>query len=547
MIRSGCREVSGSSIRIKSRHRCIDLRGKKVEGDILLVVREGGRLPWLRLDNATIDGSIHIQGEDMGGVPMTLPKGAVAQIEGRGLSLSGDLRIERVGVAGILLNNARIGGDLRLTSAHVSSLEDAQCRADRADAIRLRDARIEGSLFIRGDKAARRGTVDGRIFVAGGRIGGAVEFAGIDFTRAKIGASSKEAVKVLTLANANIGGDLGWLDNQALGGACNIQGHVNIDSCHVGGRLRIAVRTTGNTKFSLKACEVDAAVQLHIGPEGSAAGCLRVDARDAIVDAIHILGYDRAGWSLNVAGTTYGGLAGATGKALAGRADSAELDETFLETFLGEVVSRSAVDRHDGVFSPQPYQYFIALCRAEGFNKVADDAVEEWVKRAHADGPGQVIYRLFGWVSRYGLSPWRATWSCLLGLFFCAAMICFLQRTLPRAFIDPEPREAAASGTVIFEPGRPAVPGRYRFQVKDVAPNDFECASRVNALVYALDVMLPLADFRQESQCPPRGADRQDYRVGAAAILFALFRLVGAVLTAILLLTFSGINRRIWR
>lgn len=558
MIRLGCDSLKGDRIRIKRGADQLDLRGKTIDGNIVLVVSEKTPLPWLRLDGTTINGSLIIRADTPDRQSDFCVSHAVAQIEGRGLTIAGDLRIENVAIAGLLLNNAHVRGDVRLTTARILSLSNACCRADKADAIRMRDVTVGGSMFVRGAKDRRRGSLAGRVFMAGSRIGGTVEFSGIDFQETSRG-------RMVTLANAQIGGDVAWLANREFGGPCAVRGHFNLDSSHVGGRLRIAVRATGDTCISLKASEIDAAIQVWVEEPAASPGHLQIDASDAITDAIQLWGYGREGWSLRATGTTYGGLAGTR------RGDpkaSPRLDRDFLLWFLRSVVTpsvrpdpdpdadadadaetRAGPHRAPGrEFSLQPYQRFIALCRNEGYNDVADDAVAAWVQQAHSRGAGRFFYRAFDAIARYGLSPWRATRCALGAVIACTLLVALLQWYLPDTFVDPEPQNLALNGTAARQ--LPSADRQESIRIELTEPQHdpgFECASRINAFVYALDVMLPLADFRQEEQCPQRGASGERPVVAVAAIGLAVFRFAGAILTALMLLTFSGINRRIWR
>jgi len=523
-----------------------------IEGDVVLLVSEDRPLPWLRLDGTTIEGNLVIRGAGANCGPVFVRPEAAAQIEGRGLIVRGDLRIEGVTVTGIILNNARIAGDIRLICASIEAMAVPEHRT--ADAVRCRDLHVEGSIFFRGT-AGGRGRMTGRVFLAGARIGGMVEFAGVDFRLPLDGnETGRDGAKrkTLTLANANIGGDLAWLDKPGVGGPCTAAGHLNIDSSHVGGRLRIALETADEVCLSLKACEIDAAIQIRaLPPSATNSGTLEIDASDAVADAIQVWGYkDRPGetpkaWSLRVPGTAYAGLAGSE---TLERKSPAQLTEDFLGWFRRNVVEGSARHRHDSAFSPQPYQHFVALCRAEGFNDAADDAVIAWIKETHGRGIRRFLYAAFSLVSKYGLDPGRATWAFVLAWMLCAAAVLGLQFGLPKAFVDPEPQSSPAEAYVM-SPGRGGNPAeQYRVRIVD-GPQaaGFECARRVNPVVYALDVMLPIADFRQEELCPQRGRDMSDGRVLAVSTGFALFRILGAVLSAILLLAFSGINRRIWR
>lgn len=528
-------------IRVGKRQRCIDLRGEKIDGDLLILLAAGVRSPALRLDGTTITGDLVLRG-DGENIPRTLPPDMVVQFEARGTTVGGDLRIEHVSLLGAIFNNARIGGDFRLTCVSIDAGPGGP-DGGPCDALRARDLRVAGSMFIRGS-AQTRSRLGARLYMAGAKIDGTVELNGVDF---------EARGKSMTMANAVVGGDFAWLANARFGGACSLAGRAKLDSCHVGGRLRVAIDALDSATLSLRACEIDAALQLYAQP-GSV---LRIDAGDASADAIVLHGYATPTWSLDVRGMHYDGLSGTTVFPAADtEAEAPGISAPLLDWFLANVVRRSAQEHREVHFSGQPYQAFVRLCRREGFDRAADCAISEWIER----NPKQLVMRplfgIFRLVSGYGLRPGRATLVFLGCTALCWATLAVGLRTLPQAFLDPDPPSVSAqqnvpgAGNIARSPG-PAQPARTR-QAPPPAPSaaTFDCVRRANALVYALEVMLPISDFGQEAQCPLRGksdAQTADPNVWWFAVIMAVLRIVGATLIAILLLTYSGINRRIWR
>jgi hypothetical protein len=73
-------------------------------------------------------------------------------------------------------------------------------------------------------------------------------------------------------------------------------------------------------------------------------------------------------------------------------------------------------------------------------------------------------------------------------------------------------------------------------------PDELPCGDQVESLLYALDVMLPLIDLKQEDKCTVSSRDT----VGATAWRFfkAVYSIVGAYVSSMLILTVSGVLRR---
>jgi hypothetical protein len=89
-----------------------------------------------------------------------------------------------------------------------------------------------------------------------------------------------------------------------------------------------------------------------------------------------------------------------------------------------------------------------------------------------------------------------------------------------------------------------------------VTPQGRQCAGAVEPALYAIDVALPVIDLGQESRCAPGRTARaelpagmevspySDWRVFEGVALWrwahALYALLGAILTALAVITFSG-------
>ena len=518
-----------------------DFQNRTIRGNVVVDIPKTEDFPRLLFDGMHVHGSIILRGGKEKGDGSC--SRAEAQINARGIHVERSILIENADIEGINLNNATIGGDLRITACRLRSHNTSQER----DALRARDLKVAGSIMIRGS-GKMRSHVEGRIFLAGAEVGGTLEFSGLKME----GLGTKR--RALTLANADIGGDVAWVNKKHRGGSCELHGEAKLDSARIGGRLRIGL-VGKQALVSIRACEIDAALQIYSHSDNTTSvpvDLLRVDAGDASMDAILLHGYDKPSWNLDIRGAAYQGLAGLT-DAERKKTNAPVQSQAVLAYFHKNVVKRSATDQ--GNFSPQPYQQYIRLCREHGHNDEADLAIAEWIANTPKRGAFiKGLYHGFGLLSHYGLKPWRVTWVYVVAILVCAAAIGLAQWKSPSIFVDPQLEGDLIAGTVDRARASKGAPSDvWPFKLKFVnGPPDasFECAKRINPVVYALDVMLPLAAFGQEAQCPLRGRTSQPwFRDNAfwASLVFAMFRIAGTIMLALALLTFSGINRRIWR
>ncbi|HRE42899.1 MAG TPA: hypothetical protein PKY87_02890, partial [Terricaulis sp.] len=175
-------------------------------------------------------------------------------------------------------------------------------------------------------------------------------------------------------------------------------------------------------------------------------------------------------------------------------------------------------------FSPQPYAHLAHVYARAGRREDGRRillAQHDLRTRQGAPGPiAWVFSSLYGLIAGYGLAPVRVLRA--LVLFVALGVAGVLTMNAQGALVTPEGRA---------------------------------CNGAVEPALYALDVALPFIDLGQESRCAPGRAARADLPAGMALgesdwRLFegvalwrwahALYALLGAILAALAVLTFSG-------
>ncbi len=181
-------------------------------------------------------------------------------------------------------------------------------------------------------------------------------------------------------------------------------------------------------------------------------------------------------------------------------------------------------------FRPQPFEQLSKVMRDSARTREADEiAVEKIRARLEAKvdpGAARILPRILMFVSLHGYSSGRATLSfasfiALGAVFYALALFVFGQPFLP-VEIDPAPT-------------------RYLLPFGLAARDVQEGCPGLNLFVFALDSALPVVDLGQSSYCrfAPQGAG-----AGVWTMLHAAFVLTGAALSAIVILTLTGVLRR---
>jgi len=452
-----------------------------------------------------------------------------------GTHVSGDLDISEgssfrneTGDA-LVIANAEVGGSLVADDIKVHgafSMENARI---------ARNVRLDGSEFVH--RTAMSGDVYGRAIVGTStQIGGALIMNGVNVKGE------------LFLADARINGYL------ALGAGRFINRGawaIRAPNVRVGGNLSLKLRDDGFAPHGQKTvieggakfdrARIDGSLawsQLELrgpGPDGAKgavfsfadaqiAGPLQAKAlttqQDAFIDAsgasCAALDDDvKSGWGAESARLCLDGFA-------YGRIDS---DGEKWRSRLGWL-KRS---RRDGEkFSPQPFTHaastYARMGRREDARRV-QLAQHDLRTLSGSAGPfSWALSSLFGVIAGYGLAPIRVVRA--LAVFLALGVFGVLAMNTQGALVTPQGRA---------------------------------CNGAVEPTLYALDVALPVIDLGQESQCAPGRTARAELSPGVAVSetsdwrwfegvamwrwAHALYAMLGAILTALAIVTFSGIMK----
>jgi hypothetical protein len=181
-------------------------------------------------------------------------------------------------------------------------------------------------------------------------------------------------------------------------------------------------------------------------------------------------------------------------------------------------------------FRPQPYEQLSRVLRQHGQTHEADAIAVEKIRMrlaARVDGPWARIFpRLLMLVSQHGYSTSRAVLSFVIfvllgGAMYATALFSFQQPFLP-VEAPPEP-----------------VTYRFLFDFAQLA-TDRGCPG-LDVMHYALDAALPVIDLGQDLHCrfSPEGTLRWLW-----LLLHSLYVIAGAALSAVVVLTLTGVLRR---
>jgi hypothetical protein len=181
-------------------------------------------------------------------------------------------------------------------------------------------------------------------------------------------------------------------------------------------------------------------------------------------------------------------------------------------------------------FRPQPYEALSRALRASGLTQEADAIAVDKIRMrlaARVDGPlARVFPSLLMLVSHHGYSSRRALIAFTVFVLLGAAMYTAALWGFQQPFL---PVEAAAEATRYVLP--------FGLGHVDAARG---CPG-LDVLQYALDLALPVIELGQDTVCRfvPEGRARQLW-----LLLHAVYAIGGAALSAILVLTLTGILRR---
>ncbi|UPT61763.1 MAG: hypothetical protein M0D54_15355 [Hyphomonadaceae bacterium JAD_PAG50586_4] len=432
---------------------------------------------------------------------------------------------------GVALNlaNAVTGGEISLASAKISG-QVLLSNTDAGRNLDLRAADINHRLTPRGDTFGRAidaasmkvggaallqgANIKGEIFLADARIDGYLAFGGGRFIN-----GSGWAIRA---PNVRVGGNLTLkIDENGFaphGQKTVVEGGLKLDRARIDGALswlNLELRGPGpdNMKgayFSFADAQISGPIQARTLVTQQDA---RIDASGAVCSALD--DEVKTGWGAETAALTLDGFGYQ-------RIDSAS--ESWRARLAWLKRSRRDGDR----FSPQPFTHaanvYARAGRREDARRILLAQHDLRTVSASAGPITWALSSLFGLIAGYGLSPIRVV----------RALVLFL---------------ALGVGGVLAMNAQGAL----------VTPQGRACNGAIEPTLYAIDVALPVIDLGQEGRCLPGRTARaelpqgmavsqtNDWRVFEGVALWrwahALYAMLGAILTALAVVTFSGIMK----
>jgi hypothetical protein len=431
--------------------------------------------------------------------------------------------------AALMLSNAEIGGQVSADGAKIAGMLWLQ-NASIARNLDLRGAELvhrtslsgnaygravdATSIQVGGGALLQGANIKGELFLADARIGGYLAFGG--------GRYINPGAWAIRAPNARVGSNLSFsLPENGFaphGQKTVIEGGCRLDRARIGGRLgwsALELRGPGpngakGAVFSFADAAIDGAIEARA----------LTTQQDALVDAggatCAALDDDiKSGWGAEAARLTLDGFN-------YGRIDS---EGERWRARLGWL-KRS---RRDGErFSPQPFTHaahtYARMGRREDARRVLLAQHDLRTLSASAGPFTWALSSLFGLIAGYGLAPIRITRALVLFVALGVAGVLAMN----------------AQGAL-------------------VTPQEQACNGAVEPTLYAIDVALPVIDLGQESRCAPGRTARAELTQGVAVSetsdwrwfegvamwrwAHALYALLGAILTALAIVTFSGIMK----
>jgi hypothetical protein len=208
-------------------------------------------------------------------------------------------------------------------------------------------------------------------------------------------------------------------------------------------------------------------------------------------------------------------------------------------------------DPHRAEFTPGAYQQLVKNLNADGLYEEAREISFAKLKQENVVSDKR-SRKFFWWFFRigfgYGLSPLSAVRTFVLFLLLGSLgawagdegipglPLIGLKKVDPVLFVNTSPPQTM----IIEEQGAKFSihPLKIKADKTTVHMDDIPCGGRINPILYALDVFIPVLDLRQQTTCSI--APKHWF----LRLLQALYAVLGWVLTPLTLLTFSGILKR---
>jgi hypothetical protein len=464
----------------------LDLEGARIAGN-------------LYLDNFAAHGCVYISNASIGGSLYIAGELAQAADDRRRLALAAQ--------------NVDVGGDINTRELKVRSgrisLKGAMIRKNLdlrgvetgAEGVDASNLRVQGAAHFEG------ANIKGLVNLAGARIDGDLSFGGGRFINPGHWA--------IQAPNVRVGGNLTFAIDASyapLGHKSVVEGGLTFDCAKIDGALNwsaLELRGAGpdGAKGAVLSIE-DATIAGPLQAKGlSTHGHARIDLSGATCSA---LDDDlKAGWgvspaTLDLEGFTYARLENA--------------NEKWRDRL-------AWLKRKSGRFSPQPYaqaaQVYARAGRRDDARRILLAQHDQRTLRASAGPVTWLLSSLFGAVAGYGFAPVRIVRALVVFLAIGIAGVFFMN----------------GQGALVRADGR-------------------QCAGAVEPALYAIDVALPVIDLGQASRCAPGRTARADLPAGMEMSPYsdwrllegvamwrwahALYALLGSILTALAVLTFSG-------
>jgi len=183
-----------------------------------------------------------------------------------------------------------------------------------------------------------------------------------------------------------------------------------------------------------------------------------------------------------------------------------------------------------GNFRPQPYEQLTRALRESGLTREADEIAVEKIRMrlaARVDQPWKRLFPLLLMlISHHGYSTSRAVYTFIIFVLFGALMYTAAVSSFDQPFFPFEQPPEPTSYVLPLGLSEVAVP--------------LGCPG-LDTLHYALDFALPVINLGQDSFC--RFVPTGQYR-WLWLILHSLYGLFGAALSAVVVLTLTGVLRR---
>jgi hypothetical protein len=526
----------------------LDLRGAQIGGGVVL----GAGFDCLgavQMQGARIGGALDLSGaqilnrsDDAAGAALVLDDARIGggvnlkrgfKAEGvvslRGASIAQNLDLDQGllrngGGVALALTNAEIGGQVA-GAAKITGLVALQ-GARIARTLDLTGAEIANPLTPRGDSYGRAldaagaaiggaalfygANIKGELLLAGARIGGALSFGGGRFIHG--GAWAISAI------GASVAGDVTFkLSDDGFaphGQKTVLEGGARFDRAEIGGALAwSALELRGPGPEGAKGAVFSFADARIGGPIQARALVMQQDARIDVSGA-SCAGLDddvKTGWGVEGAALGLDGFS-------YDRIENA--DDRWRQRL-------AWIRRGRSRFVAQPYAQLARVYARAGRREDARRVLlAQRDMGALHDSPGPfswALSSLFGLVAGYGLAPVRAARALML--FFALGVAGVFAMNAQGALVTPQGRA---------------------------------CNGAVEPALYALDVALPVIDLGQEQRCAPGRTARAelpagvavgetDWRMFEGAALWkwaqALYAVLGAILAALAVITFSGALR----